>query len=132
MLGSGSRIGRVRVCYGDRAADPTRFSIQMQVWSASSDDEKMWLSRIGQADGALVWDDCEEVSPSDDKVITEFAMTAHETEGITGIKVTFSSDFSNQNENPSDNHEVFQFGSMMKEQQPSGNNHFEFVYNDIS
>ena len=86
------------------------------------------------ADGAM-WDDCEDVSPSDDKVITEFAMTAHDTEGITGIKVTFSSDFSNQSENQNENEnplnnqlqQVFEFGSMGD--QP-GN--FKIVYDDIS
>ena len=92
----------------------------------------MLLSRIGgPKQGEAAWEDCEDVSPSDDKVITEVAMRAHETEGISGIKVTFSSDYPNQNENTSDENllqeEEFKFGNM--EEQPDN---FEISFKDIS
>ena len=42
----------------------------------------MWLSKIGHP---VAENDCDEETPSGDMVITKFAMTTNEIEGILGI-----------------------------------------------
>ena len=121
VLQSDSKVRTIKVCYEDRAVDQSLFSLQLEVWSRST-DEAMKLSNIGHEN--IVKDqegaDCDELTPREDYVITEFMFDAHKKFGITYIKVTFSEDYGVE---PA-SQDVFGFGAV--DDEPAKQEIFEF------
>ena len=83
VLKSDSKVRTIRVCYEDRIKDESLFSLQLEVWSRSS-DKNMWLSVIGH--DKIIFEgsyDCDDLSPAKDYVLTELLIDAHKSLGIT-------------------------------------------------
>lgn len=82
LLESDSKVRSFRVCYEDKAVDPSLFRIQAEVWSRTS-GQSMWLSSIG--DASIDDSECEQISPTGDYVVTRFDFVYHTLHGITQV-----------------------------------------------
>ena len=75
----------MNVCYENKSVDPTKFTIQFETWSRST-DESYPLSTIGDIDiAAKQTKTCETVRPEKDYVLTEFIFAYEASKGITFI-----------------------------------------------
>lgn len=79
-----SKVRTFKVCYDEIDIDPTKFTLQVEVWSRMS-NESMWLSILG--DPAIIdrmpFVYCEEYSPKEDYVLTELQLVHREFYGIS-------------------------------------------------
>ena len=88
ILDADSKVRTIKACYSSDASDPTKFTLQMEVWSRQS-DRSMWLGIYGDIDiiqraqsSDVV---CMEMKPKKDYVVTEVFMASQQTKGITYI-----------------------------------------------